>query len=117
MLDHFRYYGKENFTRSFSEYRYGFGSPSRDYWVGLDNILHIVAQGHRVLTITMQDWYNNTRYARYQSFWLDPYPTYALHAFGFSGNVVDDFSYHNGREFAAIDRVDQYGCALQQKVQ
>jgi len=112
----YRYYGKENFTRGFNDYRRGFGSTSTDYWVGLDNIIHIIATGQRVLTITMQDWLGNTRHARYQNFWLDPYPTYALHVSGFSGNVIDDLSYQNGREFATIDRVDPYGCSLHQKV-
>jgi len=49
-------------------------------------------------------------------FWLDPYPTYALHVGGFSGNVIDDLSYQNGREFSTIDRVDPYGCSLHQQV-
>jgi len=111
----YRASGKEAFDRTYAEYRRGFGSQATDFWYGLDNIMYLINTGHRILTITMQDWKGNVKYARYGHFMLY-LPGYNLQVDAYSGTAGDDLTYQNGREFYTKDRVDPYGCALQQKV-
>ncbi|KAL4227087.1 angiogenesis [Mactra antiquata] len=109
-------YGRENFHRGWNDYEFGFGNAaSGDFWIGLRTIKVLTDAGHRVLTITMQDWRNEIKIIQYRFFALDF--TYRLSIGSYvSGHVLpDDFSHNNGLIFATYDRPDRNNCAREQK--
>lgn len=36
--------GEESFYRNWTEYKLGFGSPNVDYWIGKENMFHLIAK-------------------------------------------------------------------------
>ncbi|XP_014681318.1 PREDICTED: angiopoietin-related protein 2-like [Priapulus caudatus] len=108
--------GKVNFQVGWKSYRNGFGSPSGDFWAGLQTIHNLVGAGNTKLLITLQDWNGFTGFALYNYFSIGPESDrYRLSVAGFSGSVTDDFSYHNGMIFATWDKSDYNGCAINQR--
>jgi len=106
--------GYENFYRGIADYTKGFGNAQNDYWFGLQNMASLIQQGYNILTVTAQDWSGNTRTARY-NIALGNAPGYKLSVSGYSGNLPDDLSYQNGRDFYTYDKVDPNGCATGMK--
>ncbi|KAL4227088.1 angiogenesis [Mactra antiquata] len=109
-------YGRENFHRGWNDYVLGFGYPaSGDFWSGLRTIRALTDSGHRVLTVTMQDWRNEIKIIQYRFFELDN--TYRLRIGSYvSGHVLpDDFFHNNDQLFATYDRPDINNCAGEQR--
>ncbi|CAG5126890.1 unnamed protein product [Candidula unifasciata] len=96
--------GDEDFYRGWDDYKRGFGTPDTDFWIGNDIIHDLTSQGNNELRIDFV--YNETQYfAQYTNFTVaDESAQYLMTIGGFSGNVFDSMSYHNGNKFTTFDR-------------
>ena len=99
---------KENFMRSWEDYKVGFGDFDREFWLG--NILiwaltNVSNATRYELAIDMEDWSDNRRFARYRSFRLgserDAFRLY--HQNLYYGNAGDSLYSHNGMPFSTFD--------------
>lgn len=110
--------GLTDFSRKWSDYRTGFGSLEDEFWLGLDNIQKISAQGRYELRIDMKDG-QEAVYANYDRFSIgDTKNLYKLRIGEYNGTAGDSLSYHQGRPFSTKDRdhdIAVTNCALSYK--
>ncbi|XP_078082779.1 tenascin isoform X6 [Mustelus asterias] len=110
--------GKVDFFRNWKNYTNGFGNPSDEFWLGLENLHKITAQGHYQLRVDFRDE-GDSVYAVYDRFLVsDSKSRYKLHVGGYNGTAGDSLSYHDGRPFSTKDRdndVAVTNCALSYK--
>uniref|UniRef100_A0A3P8WGG0 Tenascin R (restrictin, janusin) n=1 Tax=Cynoglossus semilaevis TaxID=244447 RepID=A0A3P8WGG0_CYNSE len=110
--------GLTDFSRKWSDYRLGFGSLEDEFWLGLDNIQRISAQGRYELRIDMKDGQESV-YANYDKFSIgDAKNLYKLRIGEYNGTAGDSLSYHQGRPFSTKDRDNDIAvtnCALSYK--
>ncbi|CAG0892067.1 unnamed protein product [Cyprideis torosa] len=94
-----------NFTKSWSEYRQGFGDLLKEFWIGND-LLHILTNSDDyVLRIELADFEGNFAFAEYHTFNVGPEVSqYLLQVGDYYGNASDAFSSHNGSQFSTFDR-------------
>ncbi|XP_037314098.2 tenascin-R isoform X2 [Pungitius pungitius] len=96
--------GLTDFSRKWSDYRVGFGNLEDEFWLGLDNIQRIAAQGRYELRIDMKDGQESV-YANYDKFSIgDAKNHYKLRLGEYNGTAGDSLSYHQGRPFSTKDR-------------
>ncbi|XP_048750413.1 microfibril-associated glycoprotein 4-like [Ostrea edulis] len=97
--------GSVNFYRGWSDYKNGFGSPSGEYWLGLENLHTLTSEEGYMLRIDME--YNDqSYYALYSGFTIaSESDNYRM---GFStflkGNTGDSLGWHNGQPFTTYDQ-------------
>ncbi|XP_078659265.1 angiopoietin-related protein 2-like [Branchiostoma floridae x Branchiostoma belcheri] len=97
--------GSVLFDRTWEEYKQGFGNKNGEYWLGNENIYRMTKQKKYRLRIDMEDWDENRRFVEYSSFSLSSEASgYRLQISGYSGNVPDSLTYHNGQRFSTLDR-------------
>lgn len=105
--------GSVDFYRNWDEYVNGFGNLNGEFWLGLKYINDITALSSSALRVDFPSGY----YAKYSSFSVGSSDSkYQLSVYGFSGNVYDSLSYHNGMKFSTPDQDnDNWGanCASQ----
>ncbi|XP_068613864.1 tenascin-R-like [Brachionichthys hirsutus] len=110
--------GLTDFSRKWSDYRVGFGNLEEEFWLGLDNIQRIAAQGRYELRIDMKDGQESV-YANYDKFSIgDARNLYKLRIGEYNGTAGDSLSYHQGRPFSTKDRDNDIAvtnCALSYK--
>jgi len=111
--------GSVDFYHGWEEYKKGFGSPSYEFWWGLER-LHAATQNKpRELHIDMEDFSGNKVYAHYTSFSIaSESDKYAITVSGYSGTAgYDALKYHNGKPFTTMDRdhdeASGYNCAVE----
>lgn len=97
---------RENFNRTWKEYRLGFGDIEGEFWLGLDAMHGLTETSLQELRIDLEDWEGNHRYAKYNLFHVDaPATMYILAVSGYSGNAGDSFTdMHSGSKFTTIDQ-------------
>uniref|UniRef100_A0A8C7I8W1 Tenascin R (restrictin, janusin) n=1 Tax=Oncorhynchus kisutch TaxID=8019 RepID=A0A8C7I8W1_ONCKI len=110
--------GLTDFSRKWSDYRVGFGNLEDEFWLGLDNIQKLSAQGRYELRIDMKDGQESV-YASYDKFAIgDVRNLYKLRIGEYNGTAGDSLSYHQGRPFSTKDRDNDIAvtnCALSYK--
>ncbi|XP_062930010.1 tenascin isoform X4 [Mobula hypostoma] len=110
--------GKVDFFRKWKDYAAGFGDPSGEFWLGLENLHKITSEGHYELRVDLQDQ-GDTAYAIYDKFFIsDAKSRYKLHIGEYRGTAGDSLSYHQDRPFSTKDRdndVAVTNCALSYK--
>ncbi|CAB1449888.1 unnamed protein product [Pleuronectes platessa] len=110
--------GLTDFSRKWSDYRVGFGNLEDEFWLGLDNIQKLAAQGRYELRIDMRDGQESV-YANYDKFSIgDARNLYKLRLGEYNGTAGDSLSYHQGRPFSTKDRDNDIAvtnCALSYK--
>ncbi|XP_059175226.1 fibroleukin-like [Physella acuta] len=96
--------GDVNFTRTWNDYKNGFGSTSGDFWIGNDVISHLTDSGYNELRFDMK-YKGKDYFAMYRGFKVENEAAkYKMTLTSFSGgDVVDRLSYHNGYKFTTID--------------
>ncbi|XP_046808642.1 ficolin-2-like [Lucilia cuprina] len=98
--------GSEDFYRTWDEYKEGFGNPHGEFFIGLDNLYEMTAAAPQELLIILEDFENQTRYAKYDRFVLgsedDKFTIVELGEY--SGNAGDSMTYHKGRKFSTKDQ-------------
>ncbi|XP_045878924.1 tenascin isoform X12 [Meles meles] len=96
--------GREDFYRNWKAYAAGFGDRREEFWLGLDNLHKITAQGQYELRVDLRD-HGKTAYAVYDKFSVgDAKTRYKLRVEGYSGTAGDSMAYHNGRSFSTFDK-------------
>lgn len=96
--------GREDFYRNWKAYATGFGDRREEFWLGLDNLSKITAQGQYELRVDLQD-HGESAYAVYDRFSVgDAKSRYKLKVEGYSGTAGDSMNYHNGRSFSTYDK-------------
>ncbi|XP_058158475.1 tenascin isoform X2 [Dasypus novemcinctus] len=96
--------GREEFYRNWKAYAAGFGDRRDEFWLGLDNLNKITAQGQYELRVDLRD-HGETAYAVYDRFSVgDAKTRYKLKVEGYSGTAGDSMAYHNGRSFSTFDK-------------
>uniref|UniRef100_A0A8C5PE68 Tenascin C n=1 Tax=Leptobrachium leishanense TaxID=445787 RepID=A0A8C5PE68_9ANUR len=110
--------GSEDFNRNWRTYSTGFGNPTNEFFLGLDNLHKISSQGEYELRVDLRD-VNETAYAVYDKFVVgDSKSRYRLKVDGYSGTAGDSMGYHNGRSFSTYDKDNDSAitnCALSYK--
>ncbi|XP_044034166.1 microfibril-associated glycoprotein 4-like isoform X1 [Siniperca chuatsi] len=98
--------GSVNFYRPWDQYKKGFGFPSGEYWLGLDNIHYLTRNRKYELLVDMEDFEGKKVFARYSSFAIDSEDAgYLLHVSGFiDGGAGDSLSYHDEQMFSTFDK-------------
>ena len=109
--------GTVNFTRSWTDYKRGFGSPDGEFWVGNEFLYKITKSKPLQLRIDMEDFDGDTAFAVYEEFKVGTEEDkYRLHVTGYSGTAGDSFGEHAGMQFSTFDSDnDKYGggsCAI-----
>nr|XP_011748703.1 tenascin isoform X4 [Macaca nemestrina] len=96
--------GHENFYQNWKAYAAGFGDRREEFWLGLDNLNKITAQGQYELRVDLRD-HGETAFAVYDKFSVgDAKTRYKLKVEGYSGTAGDSMAYHNGRSFSTFDK-------------
>ncbi|KAM4877112.1 tenascin isoform 2-T2 [Thomomys bottae] len=96
--------GREDFYRNWKAYAAGFGDRREEFWLGLDNLSKITAQGQYELRVDLKD-HGDAAYAVYDKFSVgDAKTRYKLRVEGYSGTAGDSMAYHNGRSFSTFDK-------------
>ncbi|XP_047624216.1 tenascin isoform X8 [Phacochoerus africanus] len=96
--------GREDFYRNWKAYAAGFGDLKEEFWLGLDALSRITAQGQYELRVDLRD-HGETAYAVYDRFSVgDARTRYKLKVEGYSGTAGDSMAYHNGRSFSTFDK-------------
>ncbi|XP_051984478.1 tenascin-R-like [Xyrauchen texanus] len=110
--------GLTDFSRKWSDYKIGFGNLEDEFWLGLDNIQKIAAQGRYELRIDMKDGQESV-YANYDRFSIgDSKSLYKLRIGDYNGSAGDSLSYHQSRPFSTKDKDNDIAvtnCALSYK--
>ncbi|KAF2344313.1 Fibrinogen alpha/beta/gamma chain C-terminal globular domain, partial [Trinorchestia longiramus] len=94
-----------NFTRSWEEYKRGFGDMDGEFWWGNDNIHRLSQEQPLMLRFDLWDFEGNHAVAEYSSFRLaNESSQYELSVSGYQGNASDSFSAHDKFRFSTYDR-------------
>ncbi|XP_041375257.1 angiopoietin-related protein 7-like [Gigantopelta aegis] len=96
--------GQVNFTKTWDEYKRGFGEISHEHWLGNDNIFLISNQKFYQLRIDLWDFDGNRVYGLYKTFKIEgERDKYRLHVSSFEGSAKDALYRHNRMMFSTID--------------
>ncbi|XP_062131289.1 fibrinogen-like protein 1 isoform X2 [Drosophila sulfurigaster albostrigata] len=95
--------GSVDFNRSWSEYKKGFGDERGEFFLGLEKIYLLTQSQPHELFISLTDFNNETRYARYNRFRIgNETEVYELKELGsYSGNAGDAMERHINEKFSA----------------
>ncbi|XP_053397769.1 techylectin-5B-like [Mercenaria mercenaria] len=105
--------GSEDFYRGWNDYKFGFGNPDGEFWLGNEYINFLTDDGEtHELRIDLEDYEGNRAYAKYVKFKVGNESTnYKLEVSGFNGNAGDSLSkpsnpdnIHDGMQFSTKDR-------------
>lgn len=97
----------ENFNRSWSDYKYGFGNLSSEFWYGNDFIHKLTYDDDMELKIQLDAWDGRHIEFQYNMFRIDSEQNrYNLFVNGFKGNdkQLDALKYHHNQDFSTFDR-------------
>ncbi|XP_063049097.1 microfibril-associated glycoprotein 4-like [Engraulis encrasicolus] len=108
--------GTVNFYRPWEQYKEGFGNPSGEYWLGLENLYQLTSRKRYQLRVDIQDFDGSTVYALYSTFTVGGEDEgYKLSVTGFKNRGAgDSTSQSNGMKFSTFDKdqdvwVDRHG--------
>ncbi|XP_034473421.1 ficolin-2-like [Drosophila innubila] len=98
--------GTVDFYRNWAAYKEGFGDLNGEFFLGLDKIHALTADGNQELLVVLEDFEGNEAFEMYDSFAIgDEDQQYVLHTLGnATGGAGDSLSYHRGMKFTTKDR-------------
>ncbi|XP_005104278.1 fibrinogen C domain-containing protein 1-A [Aplysia californica] len=101
-----------DFYRDWADYKNGFGDFSGNFWFGLEKVHQLTSQDKYELRIDMK-YEGDDYYAKYKNFKLSgESEKYKIQLSGFSGNVDDKMSYHDGQEFTTKDQDNDFSSSV-----
>ncbi|KAF4517766.1 hypothetical protein B566_EDAN002971 [Ephemera danica] len=84
---------RENFNRDWADYKNGFGDPSKEFWLGNENIYMLTNNEEYMLRVELEDFEGNKRYAQYSHFKIySEAEYYKLEIDGYEGNGGDSLN-------------------------
>ena len=98
---------KVNFTRTWNDYKHGFGDLNTEFWYGLRNIHCLTTRQQVDLQILLQYTNGTSHTYTYQKFVVDgPEDKFTLHIGQLQQPAPgrDNMAYHNGRPFSTYDK-------------
>ncbi|XP_061074174.1 tenascin [Conger conger] len=96
--------GEANFFRGWSDYSYGFGNLSGEFWLGNENIHNLTILRPMALRVDLRAGAESA-YAHYSFFYVDGQRKhYALRVSGYSGTAGDSMRHYNDRPFSTHDK-------------
>ncbi|XP_038066389.1 microfibril-associated glycoprotein 4-like [Patiria miniata] len=100
--------GSADFNRYWTEYQSGFGDLSGEFWLGNDNLVTLTSSDSRgtwELRVDLEDWENNTAWAKYSDFQIFPGEyNLIIGQYDASSTAGDSLGVSRGRPFATRDR-------------
>ena len=100
---------EEFFSRTWNDYKVGFGTLTNEFWLGNDKLHRITQRRNMMVRFDLEDYAGKKAYAQYESFFVESEKTrYKVHAGKYSGNAGDSFKRHNGMPFSTRE---MGGCA------
>ena len=94
---------RENFWRSWADYKRGFGDKEKEFWLGLDQIHELTKAGDKKLRVELGARDGKTFWAEYDHFTVESEAQgYLLRVAGYSGNVGDCLE--NDSKFSTLHR-------------
>ncbi|XP_053388216.1 coadhesin-like [Mercenaria mercenaria] len=102
----YRFNGSVNFYRNSAEYERGFGDLGTEFWLGLNFVQEMAAQGKTELRLDLTAADGTTVFENFQNFYLGSSPYFILYIDRGTGTAGDDkygLSYHNGCAFSTYD--------------
>ncbi|XP_013107997.2 angiopoietin-related protein 1-like [Stomoxys calcitrans] len=98
--------GSVDFSRTWAEYKEGFGNISGEFFIGLETLHKLTNARPYQLFIIMDDWEGDRRVALYDFFVVGSEEhKYGLLSLGtYSGSAGDALSYHLGKNFTTKDQ-------------
>ena len=110
--------GSVNFTRSWADYRDGFGNLDGEHWLGNKYIHALTAASAQEMRIELGSWEDKRVYARYGQFSVGSEADgFRLNVSAYSGTAGGDSlsyggssnrNYQNGMMFSTFDRDQEY---------
>uniref|UniRef100_K1PLI4 Angiopoietin-4 n=1 Tax=Magallana gigas TaxID=29159 RepID=K1PLI4_MAGGI len=86
--------GSTDFYRTWKEYKEGFGTPSRNYWIGNDVIHQLTKTSPQKLRFVLQRYSGEKGQAEYSKFAVgDENSKYKLTVSGYSGTIETQMIY------------------------
>ena len=90
--------GKEDFERTWTEYKSGFGDLAGEHWLGNDNIQILTKPQKQQVKIHLQSSDGETVFAEYSDFWIgDESTKFQLHIDGFSASANIGVYFHHSK--------------------
>ncbi|XP_075154820.1 microfibril-associated glycoprotein 4-like isoform X2 [Haematobia irritans] len=105
--------GSVDFQRNWTDYKNGFGNPEGEFFIGLEKLHRTTTyDGPQELLITLGDWENERRYAKYDLFQIgSEAEQYVIKELGeYSGDAGDALTYHRGMKFSTLDNSNSGLC-------
>ncbi|CAH1958090.1 unnamed protein product [Acanthoscelides obtectus] len=101
-----RFDGSIKFYQDWPTYKAGFGNLRGEFWLGLDRIHEITGIFVNELRVELEDFENETRFAKYSVFSIGSEAEYfSLKALGgYSGTAGDSLEYQAGQKFSTYDQ-------------
>ncbi|XP_057586653.1 fibroleukin [Hippopotamus amphibius kiboko] len=102
--------GSTNFTRTWQDYKVGFGNPRREFWLGNDKIHLLTKSKDMILRIDLEDFNGVKLYALYDHFYVaNEFLKYRLHIGNYNGTAGDALRFnkhynHDLKFFTTPDR-------------
>ena len=85
----------QSFYRGWTDYKFGFGNLSGEFWLGNDNLHRIAAAGNMTLRVDLEDFDGKAVFAEYSIFKIaNGSDKYLLLIGGYSGTAGDSMTYH-----------------------
>ncbi|KAK7106247.1 hypothetical protein V1264_017521 [Littorina saxatilis] len=101
-----RHDGSVDFYRDWEAYKNGFGSPTGEFWLGLETMHRLTSGQPWELQVTLGDWEGNVTCANYNNFSIssaaENYTLYADYLEDRS-QVNDSLALHSGYQFSTYD--------------
>ncbi len=103
--------GRRNFNKSWRHYKKGFGPLDKDFWIGLDSMVHLTSFSlHTELRFDMRHENGSWYHAYYNQIVIGPESTnYTLTVRGYDperSTIYDAFSLHDQQSFTTKDKVN-----------
>ncbi|XP_061705404.1 angiopoietin-related protein 7-like isoform X2 [Cydia pomonella] len=100
-----RFDGSQDFYKSWTDYKYGFGNLAGEFWLGLDKLHYLTNQKLYELRVELETQNGHEAYAAYSVLTIGPeYEGYRMSTLGtYYGTAGDSLSYHAGQKFSAMD--------------
>uniref|UniRef100_A0A8C5QHQ0 Fibrinogen like 2 n=1 Tax=Leptobrachium leishanense TaxID=445787 RepID=A0A8C5QHQ0_9ANUR len=102
--------GSTNFSRTWSEYKSGFGNLTAEFWLGNDKLHLLTKSSNMILRIELEDFKGSKEYAQYDQFYVaNEIIRYRLTVGGYTGTAGDAMQYnkqynHDQKFFTTPDR-------------